>query len=91
MGIHPLGNFTSAIYVDVVRVKSYPTGVPMRVAINKLYLVSKRIMAGLAGGGLGTGESFINVLLFDSLMHIFPWFFDVDFTAFAGNRMKHAI
>ena len=71
--------------VDVIRVKSYvdsfldPTGVPVRVSINKLYLVPrpaclvpKRIMAGLVGvlrngGGLGTGESYIPVVLFDSL------------------------
>ena len=66
---HPrFGNFNSAIPVDVIRVKSYvdsfldPTGVPVRVSINNLYLVPKRIMAGLVGvlrngGGLGTGES----------------------------------
>ena len=65
---HPrFGNFNSVVPVDVIR-KSYldsfpdPTGVPMRVSINKLYLVPKRIMAGLVGvlrngGGLGTGES----------------------------------
>ena len=65
---HPrFGNFNSAIPVDVIRAKSYmdsfldPTGVPVRVSINKLFLVPKRIMAGLAGvirngGGLGTGE-----------------------------------
>ena len=41
--------------VDVIRVKSFvdsfldPTGVPVRVSINKLYLVPKRIMAGLVG------------------------------------------
>ena len=49
-----------------------PTGVPVRVSINKLYLVPKRIMAGLVGvlrngGDLGTGESYIPVVLFDLL------------------------
>ena len=39
-------------------------GVPVRVSINKLYLVPKRIMSGLVGvlrngGGLGTGESYL--------------------------------
>ena len=78
---HPrFGNFNSAIPVDVIRVKSYvnsfldPSGVPVRVSINKLYLVPKRVMAGLVGvlrngGGLGTGESYIPVVFFDSLMH----------------------
>ena len=58
-----------------------PTGVPVRVSINKLYLVPKRIMAGLVGmlrngGGLGTGESYIPVVLFDSLLHGSPCFPD---------------
>ena len=51
---HPrFGNFNSAIPVDVIRVKSYvnsfldPSGVPVRVSINKLYLVPKRVVAGL--------------------------------------------
>ena len=53
---HPhFGNFNSAVPVDVIRVKSYvdsfldPAGVPVRVSINKLYLVPKRIIAGLVG------------------------------------------
>ena len=86
------GNFNSAVLVVVVvvSVKSYvdsfldPTGVPVRVSINKLYLVPKRIMAGLVGvlrngGGLGTSESYIPVVLFDSLLHRSPCFPDVDF------------
>ena len=88
---HPgFGNFNSAVRVDVIRVKCYvdsfldPTGVPVRVSINKLYLVPKRILAGLVGvlrngGGLGTGESYIPVVLFDSLLHRSPCFPDVDF------------
>ena len=68
---HPhFGNFNSTVPVDVIRVKSYvdsfldPTGVPVRVLINKVYLVPKRIMASLVGvlrngGGLGMGESYI--------------------------------
>ena len=47
-------------------------GVPVRVSINKLYLVPKRIMAGLVGRGLGTGKSYIPVVLFDSVMHRSP-------------------
>ena len=73
-----------------------PTGVPVRVSINKLYIVPKRIMAGLVGalrngGGLGTGESYIPVVLFDSLVHRSLCFPDVDFTAFTGNPVNHAI
>ena len=78
---HPrFGNFNSAIPVNVIRVKSYmnsfldPSGVPVRVSINKLYLVAKRVVAGLVGvlrngGGLGAGESYIPVVFFDYLMH----------------------
>ena len=93
---HPrFGNFNSTIPVDIIRVKSYvdsfldPKGVPVRVSINKLYLVPNWIMAGLAGvfrngGGLGTGE-------YDSFMHRSPCFPDVDFTAFTGNPVNHTI
>ena len=96
---HPrFGNFNSAAPVDVIRVKSYvdsfldPTGVPVTVSINKLSLVPKRIMAGLRdGGSLGTGESYIPVVLFDSLVHRSPCFPDVDFTAFTGNLVNQAI
>ena len=68
----------------------------MGVSINKLYLVAKRLMTGLVGvirngGGLGTGESYIPVVLFDSLMHRSPCFLDVDFTAFTGNPVNHAV
>jgi len=67
-------NFNSVVPVDVIGVKSYvdsfidPTGVPVWVSINKLYLVAKRVLAGLIGtlrngGGLGTGESYIPVML----------------------------
>ena len=100
---HPrFGNFISAVPVDVIRVKSYVDsfldrmGVPVRVSINKLCLVPKRIMAGLVGmlrkgRGLGTGESYIPVVLFDSLMHRSPCFPDVELTAFTGNPVNHAI
>ena len=100
---HPhFGNFNSAVPVDVIRVKSYvdsfldPMGVPVRVSINKLYLVPQRIMDSLVGmhrngGGLGMGESYIPIMLFDSLMHRSPCFPDVDFKAFTGNPVNHAI
>ena len=54
---HPLfRNFNSTIPVDVIRVKCYvdsfldPTGVPVKVSINKLYLVPTRLMTCLVGG-----------------------------------------
>ena len=74
---HPrFWKFNSIIPIDVIRVKSYvdsfldPTGVPVRVSINKLYLDPKWIMAGLVGvlrnsRGLGTGESYFPAVLFD--------------------------
>ena len=94
--------FLSAVHVDVNRVKSYvdsflyPTGLPVRVSINKLYLVPKRIMASLIGvlrngRSLGAGELYIPVMLFDFLMHRSPCFPDVDSTAFTGNPVNHAI
>ena len=60
--------------------------------------ISKRIMASLVGvlrngGGtcMGTGKSYIPVVLFDSLMHRSPCFPDVDFTTFMGNPVNRAI
>ena len=96
------GNFNSAIPVDVIRVKSYvnnfldPSGVPVRVSIKKLYLVPKRVMAGLVGvlrngRGLGTGDSYIPVVFFDYFMHRSSCFPDVDFSAFTRNPVDHAI
>ena len=100
---HPrFRNFNSAIPVDVIRMKSYadscldPTCVPVRVSINKLNLVPNWIVAGLVsvfryGGGLGTGESYITVVLFDPFLHRSPCFTDVDSAALAGNPVDHAI
>ena len=53
-------------------------------------------MAGLVGvlrnsGSLGTGESYILVVLFDSLLHRSSCFPDVDFAALTGNLVNHAI
>ena len=67
VGIHASVIFNSDVPVDAIRVKSYvdsfldPTGVPVRVSIDKIYLVPKRTMAGLMGvlrngGGLGTAS-----------------------------------
>ena len=100
---HPrFGNLNSAIPIDVIRVKSYVnsfldhSGVPVRVLINKLYLVPKRVMAGLEGvlrncGGLGTGESHIPVVFLDSLLHRSSCFPDLDISAFTRNPVDHAL
>ena len=48
-------------------------------------------MAGLMGvRRSGYGESYIPVVLFNSLGHRSPCFPDVDFTAFTGNPVNHA-
>jgi len=67
------------------------------VFISKLYLVLKRVVAGLIGvlrngGGLGTGESYIPVMLFGPLLHRSSCSAaNVDFSAFPGNRIDHAV
>ena len=53
-------------------------------------------MAGLIGvlrdgGGLGTGESYIPVMLFDPLLHRSSCFANVDFSAFTENPADHVL
>ena len=53
-------------------------------------------MAGLVGmlrngGGLGTDESYIPVVFFESLMHRSSCFPDIDFSALTRNPVDHAI
>ena len=60
------------------------------------YLVPKRVVAGLIGvlrngGGLGTGELYIHVMLFDPLLHRSSCFANVDFSAFTGNPVDYAV
>ena len=100
---HPrFRNVNSIIPIDVIRAKSYvdgflyPACVPVRILINKLYLVSNRIVAGVVnvfrnGRGMGTGESYIPVVLFHPLHYRSPCFTDVDFAPFAGNPVDNAI
>ena len=54
------------------------------------------MVAGLVGvfrngGGLGTGESYIPVVLFDPLLHRSLCFPDVDFAALTGNPVDNTI
>ena len=53
---HPFfWNFYSTVPVDVVRVKFYvnrlldPASVTMRITINKLYFIPKRVVSGVVG------------------------------------------
>ena len=53
---HPcFWNFYPIVSVDIVRVKSYvnllfdPASVTMRITINKLYFIPKRVVSGVVG------------------------------------------
>ena len=101
--VHPcFWNFYSTIPVDDVRMKSYvnylfdPTCLPMRNTINKLYFVPKQVVSAVVsvfwnGRGLGTGKSDVSLMFFDSILQRSYGFGDVDFTAFTGNPVNHAI
>ena len=90
---HPrFWNFYSTIPVDVVRVKSYmnwlfdSARVVIRVTINKLYFVSEWLLSGVVnmlwnGGGLGTGESDVLIVLFNCISHRSSSFSDVQLAA----------
>ena len=100
---HPrLWNFYSTIPVDVVKVKSYmnclfdPARAVIRVTINKLYFVPEWPISGvvgmlLNGGGLGTGESNISIVLLNSVLHRSSSLSDVHLAAFTGNPVNYAI
>jgi len=96
------GNFNSTIPVDVVRAKSYvnrlfhPACVPMRITINKLYLIPKFILPGVVGvlwngGCLGTGKSDISVMFLYPVFHRSSSVADVNFAAFIGNSVNNAV
>ncbi len=90
-------NFNSTVPVDIFRLKSYvnrlfdPACVPVRVTINKLYLIPKRVVSGVVGvlcngGNLGAGESDVPVVFFDPSSLA-----DVNFATFTGNPVTNAI
>ena len=81
---HPLfRNFNSAICVDVIRVKSY--------VIASLTLPVKVSGVFGNGGGLGTGKSYIPVVLFNRLLHRSSCLTDVDFATLAGSPVDYTI
>ena len=100
---HPrFWNFYSTIPVDVVRVKSYmnclfdPARVVIRVTINKLYFVPEWLVSGVVGmlwngGGLGTGESDVSIVLLNSVLQGSSSPSDVHFAAIPGNPVNYAI
>ena len=77
-------------------VKSYmnclfdPARTVIRVTINKLYFVPEWPISGvvgmlLNGGGLGTGESNISIVLLNSVLHRSSSLSDVHLAAFTEN------
>ena len=100
---HPrFWNFYSTIPVDVVRVKSYvnclfdPARVEIRVTINKLYFVPEWLVSGVVGvlwngGGLGTGESNVSIMLLNYVLHVSSSLSDVYLATFTGNPVNYAI
>jgi len=57
----------------------------------RLYQCESRSISFRNGGGLGTGESYIPVMLFDPLLHRSSCFANVDFSAFTGNPVDCAV
>ena len=100
---HPhFWNFYSTIHVGVVRVKSYlnylfdPACVVIRVTINKLYFVPEWLVSSVVGmlwngGGLGTGESDVSIVLLNSVLHGSSSLSDVHLAAFIRNPVNYAI
>ena len=99
---HPrFWNFYSTIPVDVVRVKSYMNclfdyaRVVIRVTINKLYFVPKWLVSGVVsmlwnGGGLGTDESDVSIVLLNSVLYWSSSLSGVHLAAFIGNPLNYA-
>ena len=100
---HPrFWNFDSTIPVDVVRVKSYmnclfdPAHVIIRVTIDKLYFVPEWLVSGVVGmlwngGGLGTGESVVSIVLLNFVLHGSSSLSAVHLAAFTGIGNGEAV
>ena len=68
----------------------------MRITINKLYLIQKWVVSGVVsvlwnGGGLGTGELDVSVMLLYPVLHRSSSLADVNFAAFTGNSVDNAV
>ena len=91
---HPrFWNFYSTIPVDVVRSLAR---VVIRVAINKLYFVPEWLVSGVVGmlwngGGLGTGESNVSIVLLNSVLHRSSSLSNVRLAAFTENPLNYII
>ena len=73
-----------------------PARVVIRVTINKLYFVPEWFVAGVVGmlrngGGLGTGESNVSIVLLNSILHRSSSLSDVYLAVFTGNPVNYAI
>ena len=66
------------------------------VTINKLYFVPEWLVSSVVGmlsngGGLGTGESNVSIVLLNSVLHRSSSLSDVHLAAFTGNPVNYAI
>ena len=73
-----------------------PARAVIRVTINKLYFVPEWLVSGVAGmlwngGGLGTGESNVSIVLLNSILHRSSSRSDVCLAAFTANSVNYVI
>ena len=70
--------------------------VVIRVTINELYFVPEWLVSGVVGmlwngGGLGTGESDVSIVLLNSVLNRSSSLSDVHLAAFTGNPVNYTI
>ena len=73
-----------------------PARAVIRVTINKLYFVPEWLVSGVAGmlwngGGLGTGESNVSIVLLNSILHRSSSRSDVCLAVFTANSVNYVI
>ena len=81
---------------SLMSIASDPARVVPRVTINELYFVPEWLVSGVVGmlwngGGLGTGESNVSIVLLNSVLHRSSSLSDVHLAAFTGNPVNYAI